>query len=87
MRNGQLNCQQCLERLGAYLDGELDGEMEPLLRSEVDGHLSQCLGCRRLVANCRQTIQVYRRQPLPELPAALHQKVMARVAAREKLGR
>lgn len=79
MRKGQLDCQQCLERLGAYLDGELD--------LEVDGHLAQCLGCRRLVANCRQTIQVYRRQPLPELPAALHQKVMARVAAREKLGR
>jgi len=82
MHNGQANCQQCLQRLGAYLDGEL----EPLLRLQVDAHLAQCLGCRRLVANCQQTIQVYRRQPLPVLPAALHQKVMAGVAAREKLG-
>lgn len=80
MSNPTPDCRQCLEQLGAYLDGEL----EPLLRLGLDGHLAQCLGCRRLVANCRQTIQVYRRQPLPVLPAALHQKVMAKVAALEK---
>lgn len=83
MPDRQLHGQQWLDQLGAYLDGEL----EPLTRLEMDAHLTQCLACRRLVANCRQTIQVYQRQPLPTLPAALHRKVMARLAAQEKLGR
>lgn len=77
-----LDCQQCLDLLGGYLDGDLS----PLQRLELDAHLAHCLGCRRLVVHCQQTILVYKHQPAPALPAALHQKLMARVTGGEKLG-
>lgn len=76
-----LNCHECLELLGGYLDGDLAGPE----RLAADAHLAGCCGCRRVVVSCRQTIQVYRQQPPPVLPVTLHQKVMARLSAQQKL--
>lgn len=78
-----LNCHDCLELLGGYLDGDL----EQPERGALDAHLAGCATCHRLVLSCRQTIQVYRHQTPAALPAALHHKVMARVAAQQKLSR
>ena len=67
-----MDCQECIQNLSAYLDQEL----APMPRTEADQHLQRCPPCRRLVQTCQQTIQTYRSQPAPELPAALHRQVM-----------
>lgn len=76
-----LDCDQCFQLLGSYLDGDLP----PLRRLELEAHCAHCLSCRRLVLHCQQTIHVYRHQPPLVLPAALHQKLMARVTGGDKL--
>lgn len=76
-----MHCKELIEGLNGYLDGEA----APLVRAEVEEHIHACPGCRCLVDTCRQTIRVYRTHPVPELPAALHRRVMDRVR-REKSG-
>jgi mycothiol system anti-sigma-R factor len=41
----ELDCNQVLQRLGGYLDGELD---EAACR-ELEAHIARCLGCRHQV--------------------------------------
>ncbi|HXE30387.1 MAG TPA: zf-HC2 domain-containing protein [Terriglobales bacterium] len=76
-----MGCEELIEHLSAYLDG--DGEAGH--RLELEAHLHSCPVCRSLVDTCRQTIRVFRGQALPELPAALHERVMARVRRENKL--
>lgn len=68
-----MDCRELMDHLDAVLEGERS--LDPALLQ----HLAACLGCRQLVATCRQTILVYRSQPAPPIPAALHRKVMKKV--------
>jgi len=70
------DCKALLAQLGAYLDGEAAAAVV----LHMEAHVHACRPCRCLVQSCRQTILVYRRQLPPELPAALHRKVMDRLA-------
>lgn len=73
--DGDADCKSLLDQLGSYLDGEVAA----VVALQMEAHVRACRPCRCLVESCRQTILVYRRQLPPELPAALHRKVMDRL--------
>lgn len=70
-----MRCKEFLVTVSAYLDGESSA----VVRLEIEQHLQRCSPCARVLKTCRQTILTYRQHPVPDLPAALHQKVMDRV--------
>lgn len=70
-----MRCKEFLADFSAYLDGESNSA----LLAEIEQHLQRCPPCACVLQNCRQMIRTYRQHPVPELPAALHQRVMARV--------
>jgi anti-sigma factor RsiW len=53
----QLSCQQLVELVTDYLEGELDPEREGAL----DAHLELCDGCEAYVEQMRQTVIALRR--------------------------
>src|SRR5215469_11100979 len=58
------NSAEQLERLSAYLDGELD-ETE---RAALEQHLPTCEECRSLLAELRETRSLLQAMPAPTLP-------------------
>ena len=49
-----ITCQEVVELLSAYLDGELD----PLTLERVEIHLAGCDGCTMVVEELRETIRL-----------------------------
>ena len=47
-----LSCQEIVELVTDYLEGELDGDMSTALRA----HLDVCPGCARYVQQIRETV-------------------------------
>lgn len=52
-----MNCEQCLQYLWQYLDGELDGESS----SELERHLDECRRCFSYAEFERQLREMVRR--------------------------
>jgi predicted anti-sigma-YlaC factor YlaD len=48
------NCQEILELLNAYIDGELD----PLSCSRIEEHLENCADCQVVFKTLNKTIQL-----------------------------
>lgn len=69
-----MNCSTFVEHLCAYLDGEASVELVQ--------HLQHCRTCRQLAESCQTTIRFYRAEPAPELPAAIHRRVMDHLGRR-----
>ncbi len=63
-----MDCSTFVEHLCGYLDGETSIELVQ--------HLHTCRTCRQLAESCQATIRFYRAEPAPELPAAIHRRVM-----------
>ena len=53
---GGLTCGEVLDRLSDYLDGELDG----VLRVQVEEHLRGCEGCARFGGELAATVRALR---------------------------
>jgi anti-sigma factor RsiW len=53
----QLSCQQLVELVTDYLEGELD----PAREGALDAHLELCDGCEAYVEQMRQTVIALRR--------------------------
>jgi anti-sigma factor RsiW len=53
----QLSCQQLVELVTDYLEGELD----PAREAALDAHLTACDGCDAYVEQMRQTVIALRR--------------------------
>jgi len=51
----EMNCQEMLENLGGYIDGDLDGR----LCSEIEAHIDSCPDCKIVVNTLKKTIQLY----------------------------
>jgi anti-sigma factor RsiW len=68
-----LNCNEFVELVTAYLDGELDAESE---RRLVD-HLALCNGCERYFDQFRQTIGTLGDLPVEGLPAAAREALLS----------
>jgi len=71
------DCEATREGVQAYLDGEL----EPAEQARLEGHLSGCPSCQRLVARYRRLFTVLEEPAIPQAPSNLVGAVMRRVAA------
>jgi anti-sigma factor RsiW len=73
-----LNCKEVIQRLSDYIDGELD----PVLKQDLEQHLAQCRDCRIIVDTTRKTVEIYSNsEPLP-LPAPVRERLMQALAAK-----
>ena len=52
--DASITCQEVVELLGAYLDGELD----PPTLERVETHLAGCDGCTMVLEEFRETIRL-----------------------------
>jgi anti-sigma factor RsiW len=79
-----MNCEQLLQALNSYVDGDVD----PEFCQEFASHLAGCNPCQVVVDNIRQTITLYRDgEPYPvppEFQSRLRQILKAKW--REKFG-
>jgi len=68
-------CRDLLERLSAYLDGDLDAVQ---CRS-IEEHCRGCPDCARLVEGLRRTIGICQQAANVPLPKAVRDRARARV--------
>lgn len=70
------NCVKVLERLSAYLDNELSGD----ICSEIRAHLGDCPNCEVFLDSLRQTVRLCQQRPSPPLSekdrAALRRQIL-----------
>lgn len=71
-----MNCNDVLERLSPYLDGELS----PFEQAQVDAHLRKCAACAEELALLRQTVALLRDLEEVEVPAGFRADLRARLA-------
>ncbi len=64
-RHGKRHCVKILERLSAYLDDELSGDV----CKEIRVHLGECPNCEVFLDSLRHTVQLCQHQPPPSLSA------------------
>jgi len=50
-----LECQDLLNNISAYIDGELDDE----LCGKIEAHIESCPNCKVVVNTLKKTIQLY----------------------------
>jgi anti-sigma factor (TIGR02949 family) len=79
-----VSCGEVLDRLSAYLDGELSADD----RERIESHLRGCDGCARFGGEFRATVQALRTQLLgpAALPAPVHDRIMAAIVADRRRG-
>jgi anti-sigma factor (TIGR02949 family) len=53
--NHEIDCQEILENLNSYIDGDLD----EVLCSDIEIHLRACPTCQILVNTLEKTIHIY----------------------------
>lgn len=51
------NCQETLQKLNAYIDGELD----PMLCAQLEAHMENCTDCLIVFNTLKKTIQLCQR--------------------------
>ena len=64
-------CQEILEHISDYVDGEV----EAALCAEIEAHLAGCRNCRVLVDTVRKTVTLYHSQTPSELPSGVEQRL------------
>ena len=73
-----MNCTDFLAKLTDYFDGQID----PVLLTEVKEHLGACHHCEVVVNSTRKTIDVYRGAQPYEFPEELSNRLCAAVMDR-----
>ena len=71
------SCRMLVERLSAYLDGDL----APSTCTKIRRHAKACPRCAALIGDLRSTVGVCRRAGQQPLPAAVRARAKARVRA------
>jgi anti-sigma factor RsiW len=69
----ELTCAELVELVTAYLEDALD----PDDRERVEEHLVFCGGCSTYLEQMRQTIAATGRLEVEEIPAELHERLVA----------
>ena len=64
-------CQEILDHISEYVDGELEAG----LCVELEAHLANCRNCRVMVDTIRKTITLYHAQAESELPDGVEQRL------------
>lgn len=57
MNHTNMDCKVILENLNAYIDGELD----PTLCDDIEGHIDACSHCKIVVNTLKKTIHLYKK--------------------------
>ena len=70
-------CRMLLERLSAYLDGDLAAPQ----CAAVDRHCRRCRRCARALADLRATVGLCREAAARPLPSAVRRRALAQVRA------
>jgi anti-sigma factor RsiW len=73
-----LNCNDCLEQISNYLDGEIDANLKRMLEE----HLGLCWHCKVVFDSTRKTIELYCDGKLFELPIAVRDRLHAALRRR-----
>jgi anti-sigma factor RsiW len=68
-------CPETLQRISAYLDGELDAGA----CDEVERHCRDCAACASVVEGLRRTVGICREAGAAPLPDAVRQRARDRV--------
>jgi anti-sigma factor RsiW len=75
-----LNCKGVIRELSNYIDGDLD----PVVRAELERHLGHCEDCTMIVDQTRKTIQIFCDSEPVELPGEvrtrLHQALQRKIS-------
>lgn len=71
MEHDHNTCQEILDHISDYVDGEL----EAALCAELEAHLANCHDCRVLVDTIRKTITLYHAQAGSELPSGVEDRL------------
>ncbi|MGH9580216.1 MAG: anti-sigma factor family protein [Terriglobales bacterium] len=71
-----INCDQVLNEISNYIDGDLD----PVLRAEIEKHLAQCRHCCAAYDSTRNIVVLIADERLFTLPAGFEQRLRARLA-------
>ncbi len=73
----RIDCKHVWEYISAYIDGEVD----PVLRTEIDKHLETCEICSAVLDSTRNVVILLADDRVFELPAGFSQRLHDRIAA------
>ncbi len=59
-----MNCEEVIRELSNFIDGDLD----PVLKRELEKHLKECADCRLTVNQTKKTIEIFCDSEPVELP-------------------
>ncbi len=71
-----IDCHEILREFSNYLDGEVD----PVLREQVEAHLSQCRHCAAFYDSARNLVVLIADERTFTLPAGFRARLHARLA-------
>lgn len=71
-----LTCKEIWREVSNYIEGDLD----PVLRRELEAHLAQCRHCTALVDSTRNTVVLIADERTFALPAGFSRRLQARLA-------
>lgn len=71
MEHDHAMCEEILNHISDYVDGEL----EAALCTELEAHLAGCRNCRVMVDTVRKTITLYHAQAPTELPSGVEERL------------
>jgi anti-sigma factor RsiW len=75
-REHDLTCQNIIENLNAYIDGELDD----VLCNEIEAHIQSCPDCRIVVNTLKKTIELCKNADSEtSLPAETRHRLFAKL--------
>jgi anti-sigma factor RsiW len=75
-----LNCKGVIRELSNYIDGDLD----PVVKQELERHLEHCEDCAMIVDQTKKTIEILCDSQPVTLPTDVRSRLHA--ALREKIG-
>jgi len=77
MVNGEaVNCEQVWQEISNYLEGDVD----PAMRSAMDGHFNVCKHCASLLEGTRNVIRLYGDERMIEVPVGFGRRLERRLA-------
>jgi anti-sigma factor RsiW len=64
-----------------FICDNLDAKMDSPRCRQIKQHLASCPECRRYLRSLRTTVALYRKEPSPHVPTAVHRNLLALVSA------
>jgi anti-sigma factor RsiW len=71
----RIDCKHVWQHISAYIDGEVD----PILRAEIDRHLETCEICSAVLDSTRNVVILVADERVFELPMGFSQRLHERI--------